>query len=345
MVAARVASSLHLVVPCFNERTRLAVDQIGVLTADDRVSLVLVDDGSTDRTLDLLRSIERDTASVTVIALPRNGGKGEAVRAGLASALAADPSWLGYVDADMATPASEILRLLDVAAGRPGVDVVLGSRAWRCSGRDVQRSAFRHYTGRVFATLASLVLAKAVYDTQCGAKLFRRTNAFDRSIVAPFRSRWAFDVELLGRLESAGVEPSRYWEEPLLVWHDISGSRRTVRQSIGAAAELLPIWRDLRRARPMKMIERLRANALTIAVIVLSVIAHTWELGRRPMAHDEAIDAWFSWQARGTGIIKYDPVYHGPLRFYLEGFVLDHFGTTPGWTRRSQRSPASRRRS
>jgi uncharacterized protein (TIGR03663 family) len=83
----------------------------------------------------------------------------------------------------------------------------------------------------------------------------------------------------------------------------------------------------------MKLIDRLRAHPLTIAVIVLSVIAHVWELGRRPMAHDEAIDAWFSWQARGTGIIKYDPVYHGPLRFYLEGFVLDHFGTTPGWTR------------
>ena len=83
----------------------------------------------------------------------------------------------------------------------------------------------------------------------------------------------------------------------------------------------------------MKMIERLRANAWPIAVIVLSVIAHTWQLGRRAMAHDEAIDAWFSWQARGTGIIKYDPVYHGPLRFYLEGFVLDHFGITPGWTR------------
>ncbi|HEY5875964.1 MAG TPA: flippase activity-associated protein Agl23 [Ilumatobacteraceae bacterium] len=83
----------------------------------------------------------------------------------------------------------------------------------------------------------------------------------------------------------------------------------------------------------MKMTERLRANAWPIAVIVLSVIAHTWQLGRRAMAHDEAIDAWFSWQARGTGIIKYDPVYHGPLRFYLEGFVLDHFGITPGWTR------------
>ncbi|HEX6659053.1 MAG TPA: flippase activity-associated protein Agl23, partial [Ilumatobacter sp.] len=83
----------------------------------------------------------------------------------------------------------------------------------------------------------------------------------------------------------------------------------------------------------MKLIDRLRAQPLTIAVIALSTIAHTWQLGRRPMAHDEAIDAWFSWQARGTGIIRYDPVYHGPLRFYLEGFVLDHFGISPGWTR------------
>jgi uncharacterized protein (TIGR03663 family) len=83
----------------------------------------------------------------------------------------------------------------------------------------------------------------------------------------------------------------------------------------------------------MKLLDRLKAHPLTIAVILLSVVAHTWQLGRRPMAHDEAIDAWFSWQARGMGVIKYDPVYHGPLRFYLEGFVLDHFGTTPGWTR------------
>jgi glycosyltransferase involved in cell wall biosynthesis len=208
--------------------------------------LVFVDDGSTDDTLELLRSIERDVPSITVIALPRNVGKGEAVRTGLVSALATDTSWLGYVDADMATPATEILRLLDVAASTPLVDVVLGSRV-ALLGRDVQRSAIRHYTGRVFATFASLVLAKAVYDTQCGAKLFRRTDAFEQSIVAPFRSRWAFDVELLGRLASAGVEPSRYWEEPLLVWHDISGSRRTLLAAIQAAAELLPISRDLRR--------------------------------------------------------------------------------------------------
>jgi hypothetical protein len=156
--------------------------------------------------------------------------------------------WLGYLDADMAAPASEILRLVDVAVGNPCVDVVLGSRV-ALLGRDVQRSVLRHYTGRVFATIASIVLAKPVYDTQCGAKLFRRTDAFDEAIVAPFRSRWAFDVELLGRLESAGVDPSRFWEEPLLIWRDVSGSQRTLLGSVRATFELLPIWRDLRSSR------------------------------------------------------------------------------------------------
>jgi len=71
----------------------------------------------------------------------------------------------------------------------------------------------------------------------------------------------------------------------------------------------------------------------TWTVVALSIFAHLVALGLRPMAHDEAIDARFSWMARAGGVIEYDPIYHGPLRFYLEGFVLNHFGITPGWTR------------
>jgi uncharacterized protein (TIGR03663 family) len=83
----------------------------------------------------------------------------------------------------------------------------------------------------------------------------------------------------------------------------------------------------------MRLVDRVRTRSLVVSVVALSVVAHVWRLGLRPLAHDEAIDASFSWQARGLGIAKYDPVYHGPLRFYLEGFVLDHFGTSPAWTR------------
>ena len=85
--------------------------------------------------------------------------------------------------------------------------------------------------------------------------------------------------------------------------------------------------------RTVRALRWAQANPWTIAVIVLSIVAHFWRLGLRPLAHDEAIDANFSWQARAGAVIQYDPVYHGPLRFYLEGFVLNHVGTTPGWTR------------
>ncbi|MEO6122190.1 MAG: flippase activity-associated protein Agl23 [Ilumatobacteraceae bacterium] len=78
---------------------------------------------------------------------------------------------------------------------------------------------------------------------------------------------------------------------------------------------------------------RMRSHPYTWAVVALSIVAHLVALGLRPMAHDEAIDARFSWMARAGGVIEYDPIYHGPLRFYLEGFVLNHFGITPGWTR------------
>lgn len=65
---------------------------------------------------------------------------------------------------------------------------------------------------------------------------------------------------------------------------------------------------------------------MVIAITLVSLIAHLWRLGERPLAHDESLDAWFSWQARNFGEMRYDPVYHGPLRFYLEGPVLRWLG-------------------
>jgi len=242
------ADTVCLVVPCFNEETRLRPEQLCIIGNDPRVSLVLVDDGSTDGTLDQLRIVEGRIPRVTILSLGANRGKGEAVRAGLLASRSTGSGWVGYVDADMSTPPSEVLRLVDVAAASTDRDVLLGSRV-ALLGREVRRSPFRHHTGRVFATLASWVLAKPVYDTQCGAKLFRRTEAFERSIDTPFRSRWAFDVELLGRLDRAGIDASRFWEEPLLEWCDVDESRRSIVASVRASIELFPIWRDLRSAR------------------------------------------------------------------------------------------------
>jgi dolichyl-phosphate beta-glucosyltransferase len=171
------------------------------------------------------------------------------VRAGLRHASGLDPQWVGYLDADMATPPGEVLRLLDIASGDPSLAVVIGARV-ALLGRDIRRSPFRHYTGRVFATLASSVLKAPVYDTQCGAKLLRAGAPLDQALASPFRSRWAFDVELLGRLDRAGIDASMYWEEPLRSWNDVAGSRRALRSSIRATLDLVGIRRDLARWEP-----------------------------------------------------------------------------------------------
>ena len=236
---------LCLVVPCYNERGRLRPAEFASLWNDPSIQLVLVDDGSTDDTLDILQSMAEGRPSVDVIALPHNAGKGEAVRRGLLRAGERRTEWVGYLDADLATPPTELLRLFAIGRERPGTDVILASRV-ALLGRSVRRSVFRHYTGRMFATLASVVLAKPVYDTQCGAKLFRSTAALERAIATPFRSRWAFDVELLGRLDRSGAPAEAFWEEPLRIWHDAAGSRRTVRASIRSSFDLLPIWWRLR---------------------------------------------------------------------------------------------------
>ena len=206
-----VVASCCLVIPCHDEQDRLDPDAIGRLAGDPRITILLVDDGSTDATPDLLGSLASSHPSVDVVTLGANVGKGEAVRAGFAAARDRGTEWVGFVDADGSTPPEEILRLLDLATARDDLSVVLGARV-ALLGRRITRSAFRHYSGRVFATFASLVLDIPVYDTQCGAKLFRSAPALDAAIASPFRSRWAFDVELLGRLLRTGTTVEEIWE-------------------------------------------------------------------------------------------------------------------------------------
>lgn len=247
-IATVVADSVALVVPCCNEQHRLNRSEIDALADGAAVMVILVDDGSTDATLPLLRSIAASRAggSVEVLALERNVGKGEAVRAGMHAASRSNPVWVGYLDADFATPATEMLRLIDVARSSSTVNAVLGSRV-AMLGRQITRTPFRHYTGRVFATVASNVLGLVVYDTQCGAKLFRAGHVLDSALAEPFRSRWAFDVELLGRLIRHGFAATTFREEPLEIWHDRPGSKRSVRSSLHATATLWTVRRNLRR--------------------------------------------------------------------------------------------------
>jgi dolichyl-phosphate beta-glucosyltransferase len=248
-----------IVVPCFNEASRLDVDAVLRLLDDRRIRLVFVDDGSTDETRSLLQRLaDARPDRIEVLALDVNQGKAEAVRRGLLFAIDAGHSDLvGYLDADLATPPEELHRLVDVLKAK-NAQVLLGARV-AILGRSINRRLLRHYLGRVFATLASLTLRLTAYDTQCGAKLFRVNPALSEALRDPFISRWAFDVELIGRLTIGsagcpGVPLSSIWEEPLHEWHDVGGSKLKVRHMVASLVDLARIERDLavRRQRAAK---------------------------------------------------------------------------------------------
>jgi dolichyl-phosphate beta-glucosyltransferase len=238
-----------IVVPCFDEAGRLPLGELGELADDPRIRLVLVDDGSRDATGSVLGQFAAGRANTELCSLASNAGKGAAVRHGVLIARRSRAGWVGYCDADFATPAAEIRRLLTIACDRPELAVVLGSRL-ALLGRTIGRRALRHAGGRVFATGAARALRLPVHDTQCGAKILRADATLDLALARPFRSRWAFDVELLGRLIALGVPASALWEEPLREWHDVPGSKRTLAASVRATLELVPIARELRRWQP-----------------------------------------------------------------------------------------------
>lgn len=230
-------TSICLIVPCFNEAARLDFSRFAELPAG--ATCLLVNDGSSDETGDLIRRHLSDR--LRLLDLPKNAGKAEAIRQGMLHArdtgLLDGVEWVGFWDADMATPFSELERFLAYAATMDGrVDGIIGSRIYKL-GSTIARSYQRHLLGRVFATAAGALLKLECYDSQCGAKLFR-TEHVERAFGEPFISRWIFDVEILMRLRDL-----RLIEYPLRTWTDVRGGKL---QALNVA---FPTLRDLYRIR------------------------------------------------------------------------------------------------
>jgi glycosyltransferase involved in cell wall biosynthesis len=237
------------VIPCYDEAARLPAARFkDFLREHPEVSFVFVDDGSRDDTLALLRSLERvDPDRVCVLALPENAGKAEAVRRGMLRALQDDVEFVGFWDADLATPLAALLEFRRLLAERPELEVVIGSRVVLL-GRRIDRRALRHYLGRAAATAIALTLGLRVYDTQCGAKLFRAGPTARELFAEPFIARWAFDVEILARLIRArrggALAPAAevVCEVPLEEWVDVAGSKIRPLDYLRSGVDLLRIW-------------------------------------------------------------------------------------------------------
>ncbi len=220
---------LTLVIPCYNEEDRLNQDSfIDFSKQNPDVHFLFVNDGSTDTTSARISSmILQAGPRMSLLRLPENRGKAEAVRSGVLRALEEEPAgYIGYWDADLATPLDAIHDLMEAALAVPARRFVCGSRIRRMGAR-IERRWLRHYFGRVVATAASNILNLPFYDTQCGAKLIARDLAA-QIFRQPFISRWLFDLELIARIIETLDRPEAcrtIYEVPLREWRDIGESK------------------------------------------------------------------------------------------------------------------------
>ena len=245
------AVHLILVIPCYNEERRLPVDELRSFRLNDlQIEFCLVNDGSRDGTLTLLESLHAaDPERFSVLNLERNSGKAEAVRRGMLAALERNPDLVGFWDADLATPLAELPDFIDVFRSRSEIEMVFAARV-RLLGRSISRDPRRHYVGRVGATLISSSLGLAVYDTQCGAKLFRASDSMREIFSMPFLSRWIFDVEIIARLvrqRGRDTAARSIFELPIKTWHDVKGSKVRSTDFLHALQDLWRIHRAYRK--------------------------------------------------------------------------------------------------
>jgi dolichyl-phosphate beta-glucosyltransferase len=208
---------LSVIVPAFNEAQRIGASLekiIRFLDAREAPSEILViDDGSTDRTAELAASFGHP--NLRVIRNSENRGKGYSVRRGFAEAAG---RWVLFTDADLSTPIEELDQLLD--RGREGADVVIGSRAIDRSKILVHQSRLREFGGIVFNKFVRLVLRLPIADTQCGFKLFRRDKCapvFARQRIEGF----GFDPEVLYLARKGGF----VIEEVPVTWKNDQASK------------------------------------------------------------------------------------------------------------------------
>jgi len=246
----RAVSHVVIVVPCYNEEHRLDVDSFRrFAVGGHRVDFCFVNDGSMDGTLRVVQSLrDEDPQRFQVMSLEQNSGKAEAVRRGILAMLDRGADYIGFWDADLATPLSELPPFLEVFESDPGMQMVFGARV-RLLGRQISRNPSRHYFGRVGATLISQTLGLAVYDTQCGAKIFRAGDDLREVFSTPFLSRWIFDVEIIARfveLRGRDAAAKAIYELPIKVWHDVDGSKVKGRDFVRALRDLWKIRRAYR---------------------------------------------------------------------------------------------------
>jgi dolichyl-phosphate beta-glucosyltransferase len=215
---------LSVVVPAYNEEARIGATLQRMLEYLDaqpyRCEIIVVDDGSTDRTREVVAAVPAGRTSVSVLHYDGNRGKGYAVRFGM---LRANGNFVLFSDADLSTPIEEVEHLF--TAMEDGAEIAIGSRDVAGSRLERHQSWFRELGGKGFNRLVRMVAVPGIHDTQCGFKLFTRgaaQNIFSLCQVDNF----SFDIEALYLGRQLGY---RVAEVPVR-WKHMDGSKVSLRR-------------------------------------------------------------------------------------------------------------------
>jgi dolichyl-phosphate beta-glucosyltransferase len=208
-----------IIIPAYNEGARLGrtLDRVLAYVSDQRwdSEVIVVNDGSRDRTAELVREYAQRNPRLRLLENPGNHGKGYSVRNGM---LNANGEILLFSDADLSSPIEEAPKLL--AALQAGADIAIGSRWLRPELQTQRQSLLRQFYGRLFNLVLRILLGLNFKDTQCGFKAFTRRAA--QSIFSRQRiERWGFDPELLYLSRKSGF---KVVEVPV-AWAHAEGTR------------------------------------------------------------------------------------------------------------------------
>ncbi len=238
--------TLSLVVPAYNEESRLppSLDRmVAYLRASGPrpAEILVVDDGSKDRTGDIVREaatrLNGDGVEIRLVENPGNRGKGYSVRHGM---LEARGEWALFTDADLSAPIEELEILLEVARSE-GYDGAIGSRALDRALVGKHQPMIRELSGRLFNMAVRLGAGLSYRDTQCGFKLFSHRAAqeiFRRQRL----DRFGFDVEILYLARKLGF---RIAETPVR-WNDVEGTKVSLLSGADAFVDIARVrWNDM----------------------------------------------------------------------------------------------------
>jgi dolichyl-phosphate beta-glucosyltransferase len=206
---------LSLVIPAYNEEKRIGSSLAQIIAYFQRngysYELIVVDDGSTDRTVEVVRELMAEEENARLL-YAKHSGKGSAVRKGI---LSAKGQYVFFTDADLSTPITELTKFLEQL--NQGYKVVIGSRKIAGANVEVHQSWLRESMGKVFTWLTNVILTKNISDVTCGFKGFNRSVAqevFSRQQI----NDWSFDAEILFLAQKYGYSikevPVRWRNDP-----------------------------------------------------------------------------------------------------------------------------------